>query len=372
MTDWTVADDPEPTIIEQTPDFAQALAQASTDLNDVDGVDRTSDAPIVQQITYDGLREVIYRASSVGGCPRKLWAARSGYPEAPIPQKMQDAYERGHVAEPLILAQLEARGWELRNRQGEIFFQVFTLPSGTVVSVIGHWDCEARYPIAGQEANHTHDAGWSEWYPCDVKNFGPAFVSKFKSRGLAEWPHYQWQQSIYVLGHPTANAYLMPIWDYEHEEFVSSSLYPTIPDFTLADLEQRLMSVEHDFLNSRMPDCILEWPCPYWNKLHDEKPQSVLPDEVKGYITARQNADAKIKLWTSAKDTMTDEILKLLSDTVGEFSCTWENHTISIQANSSKFKTQHAKDILKEAGFDITSEEFNTPGKGVKLVITTK
>lgn len=350
MTDWTL-DSPE----------------------ESDGIDRTPDAPSVQIINHpEGPVEVIYRASAVGGCPRKLWAARSGYPAAKTPQKMQEAYDRGHEAEPILLAKLEERGWQLRDRQGEVLFQVTEMPSGLLISVIGHWDAEARYPIPGQLANPTHEEGWSEWHPCDVKNFGPSFVSTYKSHDLNKWPHYQWQQSIYVMGHPTAKAYLMPIWDYEHEEWLQASLYPKFPDFNLHALENRLMGVELQFLQSEMPDCILEYPCPYFNTLHDAKEQSELPEAAKVFITARQNADAKIKLWQSAKDTMTEEILKVLNDDTGVFSAKWENHTISVQANSDKFNTNHAKSLLKEAGFDLDADAFQIKGVGVKLVITTK
>jgi hypothetical protein len=332
LTDWTLADEPSPE----------------------DGIDRTSDSPIVQVV--DG--EVIYRASSVGSCLRKLWAARSGYQAAPTPEKMQAAYDRGHEAEPKILAALEARGWELRNRQGEVFFQVYTTQSGTVISVIGHYDCEARLPNTVL------------WLPCDVKNFGPAFVSEYKSHGISNKPHYQWQQSIYVMGHDTARQYLMPVWDYENEDFVASSLYPLDPPFTLPDLEVRLHGIEKLYAESVEPPCTLEYPCPYW-KLHDKKVQSEIPEAAKVLITARQNADAKIKFWSGLKDTMTDEILKVLGDNVGEFSCTWEGHQITVQANSDKFNTNHAKELLKEAGFDLEDPEFKIPGKGVKLVITT-
>lgn len=345
-------DDPNQTAVENAQDFAD------------DGIDRTSDSPIVQVV--DG--EVIYRASAVGGCPRKLWAARSGYPAHGPGEKMQAIFDRGKELEPIILNALIEKGWELRNYQGEVFFQVVTLPSGLCISIMGHYDCEARYPMPPSTPNIT--TAWSEWYPCDVKGFGKDLVSEYLSHGIDNLPHYQWQQSIYVIGHPLAKAFLMPIWNKDTSELVSSSLYPRIPDITLSDIERKLLEVELAYQNSQMPECTNEFPCPYF-QLHDTKEQSELPDIAKLLITARQNADAKIKLFTEAKNTMTEEILKVLGDQVGVFSCSWENHTITVQANSDKFNTAHAKSLLKEAGFNIESDEFKIPGKGVKLVITT-
>jgi hypothetical protein len=346
MSDWAVSDDPEPAL-------------------DDDVIDRSSSSPIVQ-ILPD---EIIYRASSVGSCPRKLWAARSGYPAAATSDKMQAVFDRGHELEPIILNALTTlHGWELRNFQGEVFFQVFTLPSGVTVSVIGHYDAEARYPIPGQLANPTHDAGWSEWFPCDVKGFGPDLVSEYLSNGLRNLPHYEWQQSIYMLGHPTAKGYLMPVWDKEKSELLISSLYPMPNTVTLAAIEEKLMAVEMAYINSTMPECTNEYPCPYF-ALHDEKTPATteLPESAHLFVTARQNADAKVKLWQSVKDTMTAQIISILGEK--DFKTEWEGNKISIIPNSSKFNTNHAKDLLKEAGFDLDADEFKIPGTGYKLII---
>lgn len=366
MTDWTLADDPEP-----SPFVEQALAEFPETVldhmgNPDDGIDRSSDSPIVQIVNG----EVLYRASSVGGCPRKLWGARSGYPAKPPSAKMQAIFDRGHELEPIILAALEAKGWELRNYQGEVLFQVFTLPSGTIISIIGHFDCEARYPLLGQEANPSHDKDWSEWYPCDVKGFGADLVSEYLSHGIDNLPHYQWQQSIYVIGHDTAKAFLMPVWDKEKGELLSSSLYPRIPDITLEDIANKLAAIEHAYLNSQMPDCTGDYPCPFFGQLC-EKPaaaprEDVVPEEAILFIIARNNADAKIKLFQMAKDAMTEQLLKVLPE---GFSAEWEGNKVSVQHNSGKFDTNHAKDLLKEAGYNIDSDEFKIPGVGYKLVI---
>lgn len=354
MTDWSLADEP------LTPQDVTAEGAVFED----DGIDRTSNSPLVQIV--DG--EVIYRASSVGGCPRKLWGARSGYPIKPPSAKMQAIFDRGHELEPIILAALRQRGWELRNLQGEVFFQVFTLPSGTTISVMGHFDCEARYPIPGQLANPTHEANWSEWYPCDVKGFGKDLVSEYLSHGTVNLQHYEVQQSIYVIGHPTAKAYLMPIWDKEKSELLQSSLYPMLPDYQLEDIANKLAAIEHAFINSEMPDCTGEYPCPFYGQLCEKKTQEAapVPPEAIIYIIARNNADAKIKLFQTAKDAMTAELMKILPE---GFHSTFEGSGISVIPNPNKFNTNKAKDTLKEAGFDIDTDEWKIPGVGYKLVI---
>jgi hypothetical protein len=346
MTDWTLADDTEPDpMVSPNPD---------------DGIDRSSSSPIVQVLPG----EILYRASAVGGCPRKLWAARNNNPAKPTTAKMQAIFDRGHELEPIILAALEAKGWELRNYQGEVLFQVFTLPSGTEISIIGHYDCEARYPMADEYNGMTL---WSEWMPCDVKGFGPDLISEYLSHGLDNLPHYQWQQSIYVIGHETAKSFLMPIWDKENSVLIQSSLYPRFPDITLADIEAKLSSIELAYMQSQIPDCTNEFPCPYYY-LHDDKPKppDALPPEALIFVIARNNADAKIKLFQSAKDAMTEQLLKLLPE---GFSADYEGSRISVTPNSGKFKTDYAKRTLQEAGFDIESDEFRSPGVGYKLVI---
>jgi hypothetical protein len=324
-----------------------------------DDIDHSSNAPIVQILPG----EILYRASSIGGCSRKLWAARNNNPAKPITAKMQAIFDRGHELEPIILRALVDKGWQLRNYQGEVLFNVFTLPSGIEVSVIGHYDCEARHPIPYSLES---DPQWSEWLPCDVKGFGPDLVSEYLSHGLDNLPHYQWQQSIYVIGHETAKSFLMPVWDKEKGELLSSSLYPRIPEITFADIERKLFSIEEAFIQSSMPECTNDYPCPYYY-LHDNPtpPPDTLPPSAELFITARNNADAKIKLFQSAKDAMTEQLLKILPE---NFSCTWEGSKISVIPNSGKFRTSHAKDILREAGFDIESE-FQSPGVGYKLIV---
>jgi hypothetical protein len=341
MTDWTLD---------------ESLVGTADDL-----IDRSSDAPIVQTLP----NEILYRASSVGSCPRKLWAARSGMEAKPTTAKMQAIFDRGKELEPVILRALQDKGWELRNYQGEVLFQVFTLPSGTVISIIGHYDCEARYPLP-----NGNSFIWSEWLPCDVKGFGPDLVSEYLSHGIDNLPHYQWQQSIYIIGHDTAKSFLMPIWDKEKNELLSSSLYPRIPDITLQDIETKLLGIERHYLESTMPPCSNEFPCPFYY-LHDtvETPDDDLPSEAELFVTARQSADAKIKLFQSAKDAMTEQLLKILPE---GFHTEWEGHVIKVVANSDRFDTAKAKRELAEAGYNIESDEFKIKGKGYKLVIETK
>jgi hypothetical protein len=337
-------------------------------------IDRSPDAPVVQILNYDDQSsEILYRASAVGGCERKLWAARGNFPTSPPPDFMQAAYDRGHAQEPATIQALVDRGWQVRNPQGEVLFRVFTLPppSNAIVSVIGHYDCEARYPTP----NALGQVGWSEWMPCDVKNFGPSFISEYLAHGIENWDHYKWQQSIYVMGHPTAKRFIMPIWDTENDCLLESSLYSCDPHYTLKDLGDRLARIEWAHQQSQMPECSRDYPCPYYKGTCDRAPAKTdtLPPAAIPLLTARQKAHEKVAEWTTIKDTMTGALLALLPE---GFSATYDSdtdsYTISVAPNSPKFNTAHAKTLLSEAGFDITLPEFTTPGKGYKLVVTTK
>ena len=122
-----------------------------------------SDAPIV---STDG-HEVLYRASALGGCLRRLWAARNEMDARPVPKAMQVKFEEGHMYEQPILDALSARGWTIFGQQSEIKFEVGKSYNGKTIYVVGHVDALGHPPDTIP-------------LPIDVKAFGHAsYVASF-------------------------------------------------------------------------------------------------------------------------------------------------------------------------------------------------
>src|SRR5262245_53631327 len=54
----------------------------------------------------------VYRASSLGLCPRALVQHRLGHPAEPVPRSLMERFEEGKAAEPIIRKIVQARyGW---------------------------------------------------------------------------------------------------------------------------------------------------------------------------------------------------------------------------------------------------------------------
>lgn len=301
--------------------------------------------------------EILYRASAVGSCIRALWAGRSGYEQKPPTAKMQAIFDRGHELEPIILDKLRVLGWTFDDLQGEVSFQVTTLESGLLLSVRGHYDA------MGQHEQFTQ----GEWLPVDVKGFGPDLVKEYLGNQLRNLSHYSWQQSIYAIG-CGAKRFVMPVYDKDNDMILRSSMFPMDPEFTIEDIEVRLLGVEQLYRESVMPPCVNNYPCPFYY-LHDEpevKPE--LPKAVAQLTTARMKVDAKIKVMTKAKDRLTEAILNALGMSAQSYD--YDGTIVAVQPNSERFNTDAAKAVLREAGVDINTPEFKIPGDGYKLVVT--
>lgn len=316
-----------------------------------------SDAPIAT-ITPD---EIIYRASTLGGCLRKLWAARSGMEAKPPTAKMQAIFDRGHELEPIILELLTSQGWTLTDHQGEVIFAVHQ-PADTAtyktLSVVGHYDAMGSHPQFTQGRS----------LPVDVKGFGPDLIREYLGHQLSNLPHYEWQQSVYAIGCGVSQ-YVMPVYDKENEMILRSSLYPHDAQVTIDMIEQKLLIVERMFINSEMPDCEVSYPCPFYY-LHDEpleKPP--LPANVTKAVDARMKVDAKIKVFTLAKDKLSEVIKSTLGEK--EQSYDHEGTTVAILPNPNKFNTKAAQALLTEAGIDWANDpEYQVPGVGYQLRVT--
>src|SRR3990172_2087138 len=77
----------------------------------------------------------VYLASSIGRSIRCLAAARQGYEPLPAPDFLIRAAEAGTALEPVVVAILEQRGYQITDRQATVELQPF---EGVIVR--GHLD----------------------------------------------------------------------------------------------------------------------------------------------------------------------------------------------------------------------------------------
>lgn len=304
--------------------------------------------------------EIIYRASSLGNCPRLLWAARSGMDRRQPPEAIQAAYDKGNELEPMILGLLQDIGWTITDPQGEVRIKVGTNMSNGIsrdVVVVGHYDALGGPP----QTEHL--------LPIDVKAFGQAYTNDFLSKGITAFPHYLWQQSVYSVAFDSRGVYV-PIYNKDQGQLEPHSLFTIVhpPLMSASDIIRRVLDVEDSFQTGDMPDCTKTYPCPYYY-LHDEprKAEDSIPDALHPSIDAYMNLSAKIKTLSSTRDVISEKIKAGLS--VGSYS--YNGASVSVSPNPARFNTAAAKALLREAKIDWEKDPtFMTPGEGVSLRIT--
>ena len=132
------------------------------------------------------------RISSAGRCPRALGYAAQGIPESnqPGPQA-RSRMALGHMAEVLIIRELELNGWETRH---------------TVLSGDGQLELELEVPDTGGQTIKGHPAGVCRhqqftrnlWVPLECKSMSPDRAEEVRRQGIVNvYPGYLVQMSLY-------------------------------------------------------------------------------------------------------------------------------------------------------------------------------
>lgn len=302
---------------------------------------------------------IIYRASSLGHCFRRLVAARMNFQPAPIPANLQKAFDEGNAKEEIILATMEMSDppWQLWDKQGLVELHVGTNHEGKELYVVGHYDA------LGQRFDDNHSM------PVDVKAFAPSTIAKWKDQGFAGFPYYAFQQSVYAIG-TGSTQFAMPIYNKETGE-LDIEVHDTIP-VDYEQIQEKVFQVEEAIENSlavaNIP-CTDEYGCPYFY-LHDAKDLSVIPDEALDAVTAYTNVKKKIDMYEKVRSVLRDQLLELLP--YDDQHKTFSNHDMSITVakNPRRLDMDAIKELLKAADVDI--KDYYLEGSGVNLRIKMK
>lgn len=156
----------------------------------------------------EGGSRVIYRASSLGHCPTMLGLLRDGVTPMPAPGFMQEKFAEGHLLEPVVVGMIDmnvdtsdgvavkdrdgnqyAIRWDHSYDQDEVEYEVL---DGILVR--GHTDGAGYVSAIGPTVGLVGEGAVIE-----IKCFGEAYWKKFQREGLAGFPDYQWQLSVYML-----------------------------------------------------------------------------------------------------------------------------------------------------------------------------
>lgn len=274
----------------------------------------------------------IYRASSLGNCPKELTAIRCGFTPAPFPAHFDKIFADGHRGEDVIIAELERRGHVITRQQEEVNLEV--LPG---VFIRGHIDGVMDDDIV-----------------FDAKTTSAKY-------GISKQLHekYEFQLSVYAhaLG-LTERRLVVAEKEKESGDVIASSVDIRTPDtlIPLGVILARVAKIEsfarHYFETGDYPQCDeKQYPCGafalHHGKAEDEDPYGgyvpVLEDNsldryAAMYIEAQQ-AEA------AAKDEKANARKMILEHLGGERDQATEQHAIAF--TGSDMTTVFAKDRLE-------------------------
>lgn len=225
--------------------------------------------PSVYEEVVEGVGvRAVYRASSVGNCTRNLVAARTGMEPAPPPGWMQTRYDQGHDNEPRILRKLEEEGeWEIEGEQYEI-----TIPVGDSVIIRGHLDATAEAKTSIIQPLHPTSNGLAHAIPIhsncvvEAKAFATSMWEQFCKKGIAAFPYYEWQASIYSHGLGLPVLFVVGRKDEEGVvQEIKKQWIDTAP-VSLARIKMKVAKVEAQAATGLLPElCDLrQFPCGYY------------------------------------------------------------------------------------------------------------
>lgn len=320
-------------------------------------------------VHYEGDTLVI-RASALGNCLGNLF--RSGHGETPMPPPdwMQEKFDQGHEAEPIILDWVRGRSWgvfddfELEERFGELHNGQarIEIPCGSGLVVRQHFDGFAREGGTGREFCLEAKA----WTAGTLKSFEAKveFVKAGEGENTYEssvivpssmrssYIGYQISCAILgskmpvllVVGVKTEESKGKPPEEVEIEDFFTYVVEE--PPFSRGEVMSRAMRVREVLNEGKPPPCdIRQFPCGYWQE----------HDETEG-------------VWAKgvAVDIATIDVEEALFDSLAS-----EYHAAHLQEKQWKERKSAAKKGL-DAAFEGTTEPIESKLVRVKKTVQTK
>lgn len=224
-------------------------------------------ARYVERDEETGEETVVYRASSVGACPRALLLTGLGYPGRPWSEWFSEVLDEGTRMESQIEAMYtQQTGHPVVDRQREYDLEI-------VAGVKVRCHIDGRYPF-----NMSMPPGSGAGMFNEFKKLRPSGWEQFKRVGVEMHNHWLWQMA--TVQHATQAEYMRLIgglYDPERdcitEIFIHNYTDPVLP---LKAIRRKIIAVELAITNGADPmgvECAPKmWPCPF-EAHHDEQPE---------------------------------------------------------------------------------------------------
>lgn len=320
-----------------------------------------SDKPIVY---IDDSDTTVYRASAIGGCTKSLIAVRMGFESVPPPAWLRPALEEGQEREEEVLEkaleQVEPGGWvEPDQRPVELVVKGGE-EDGDRVVIRGHTD-GTIYRDDGLDSPAI--AG------IEAKAFGETLWNTYKKKGMAAFPYYIAQLTIYMqaTGLPFYFAVLNKVTGEVDVQRYDS------PPMDVELLVQKVLYVEEKAWKSDLPvECDMRsaiCPVPYLHEDTEAQP-------IEGFL-AGEEVDTFLALTKTYEKAQAEEKaarekkkkagagLKPLFETAGEKKLEDEVYTVTWVANTY---TKWDEEAMRKDGIDPEKYKVKMEGNGYPKV----
>lgn len=177
----------------------------------------SDDRPARYETDDNGKTIIVYRSSSIGGCPKMLAAIGLDYEPTDPPDSMQQKFDEGHAWEHKILAKLEAKGVKEKttgshfhvkladnSSQKRVRYPVLgPTKKRAAVEVQAALDAMGEVVSIGEE--DADEMGYPTHCMVEVKFLGDDLFNDFVKKGIEFKDSYRWQVSthIHAMGMPT-------------------------------------------------------------------------------------------------------------------------------------------------------------------------
>lgn len=333
----------------------------------------------------------VFRASSLGGCPRALVEHRLGHPAEPVPASMLTKFDEGKAAEPVILKILQAKyGWEpiadwQKERHGPLAEDgqvMVQLPVGPAVVCAHPDDIMVR-----TKAEPGEDEPWQVGHVAvvEVKALSESMFKQWEAAGPQFMGSYEWQLAVqmhatglpglHVVGVKGDDGKVLADRVYVHHQLRPTKSFGDIAIRALGVLRDA-DAIEAGERRLDDVDCEKCWPCGFWTRAGNacaKREADELDHETEtracsialAYTQARER-EAKAK---GEAEEMRNAMVELLGKTARTVRAGGFEVCVTVPEKGSVSWQRVAKDFMPE-GTDI--EPYRGKPRGPSITVNKK
>lgn len=298
---------------------------------------------------------IVYRASELGSCTRRLTLSRVGYEPKTPPDRFLEYFARGDQTETDVKRDMKESAWLIFDEQEEVVLDITD-----EIKVVGHIDGKAN------DTRRVGEAGTTRLL--EIKRMNDTYWNIVKDGGwyvdgLME--KYRWQISAYM--HATGLEVMLVCRNGDTDEDLY--LYAEEPFYSLNDIAARVLVVEGRARSFSTLDGVGEcdsadYPCPFFYTHLDEREDAgEQSEEIEGLGIAYKIAKQREREAKESADVCRERLGVLLGD---------RDKLRAGRVQVTRFdqsRTRLDKRAAKADGIDLTPYETKSVTQAMRITV---